>query len=392
MFVSVLKILYYIVREKGGKPVDNESKKQEMLEKMRERKREVKVVRKIVSIVALVFLLIIAIGGFTAYSYIKSALEPLDPESTEEIAIEIPMGSGVTSISQILEDNGIIKSAQVFKYYSKFKNESQFQAGAYNLTKSMTLDEIIESLKTGKVYREPVFAITVPEGLTLVQIADIFAKNTSYTAEEFMAKVTDQSFIDLMMANYPNLLTEDILGDNIRYALEGYLYPATYPFYEENPSLDMIIEEMISAMNTIVMEFKSGYEEREMTVHEFVTFASLLEEEATAQTDRETIASVFYNRLEIDMPLQTDPTVLYALGEHKNRVLYADLEVDNPYNTYKNKGLTPGPIAGAGKSSLEATINPSDTDYLYFLADSDGNNHFAKTYEEHLSNVSKYIK
>ena len=147
LFVSVLKILYHIEREKGGEPVDNESKKQEMFEKMRERKREVKVVRKIVSIVALVFLLIIAIGGFTAYSYIKSALEPLDPESTEEIAIDIPMGSGVTSISQILEDNGIIKSAQVFKYYAKFKNESQFQAGAYNLTKSMTLDEIIESLK-----------------------------------------------------------------------------------------------------------------------------------------------------------------------------------------------------------------------------------------------------
>ena len=376
--------------KKGGEPVDNESKKQEMLEKMRERKREVKVVRKIVSIVALVFLFIIAIGGFTAYSYIKSALEPLDPEATEEIAIEIPMGSGVTSISQILEDNGIIKSAQIFKYYAKFKNESQFQAGAYNLTKSMTLDEIIESLKT--VYREPLFAITVPEGLTLEQIADIVAKNTSYTAEEFMAKVTDQSFIDLMMAKYPNLLTEAILGDNVLYALEGYLYPATYPFYEENPSLDAIIEEMISAMNTIVMEFKSGYEERGWTVHQFVTFASLLEEEATAQTDRETIASVFYNRLEIDMPLQTDPTVLYALGEHKNRVLYADLEVENPYNTYKNKGLTPGPIAGAGKSSLEATINPSDTDYLYFLADSDGNNHFAKTYEEHLSNVAKYIK
>lgn len=372
--------------------MDNESKKQEMFEKMRERKREVKVVRKIVSIVALVFLFIIAIGGFTAYSYIKSALEPLDPEATEEIAINIPMGSGVTSISQILEDNGIIKSAQIFKYYAKFKNESQFQAGAYNLTKSMTLDEIIESLKTGKVYREPVFAITVPEGLTLEQIADIVAKNTSYTAEEFMAKVTDQSFIDRMMAEYPNLLTEAILGDNVLYALEGYLYPATYPFYEENPSLDAIIEEMISAMNTIVMEFKSGYEERGWTVHQFVTFASLLEEEATAQTDRETIASVFYNRLEIDMPLQTDPTVLYALGEHKNRVLYADLEVENPYNTYKNKGLTPGPIAGAGKSSLEATINPSDTDYLYFLADSDGNNHFAKTYEEHLSNVAKYIK
>ena len=372
--------------------MDNESKKQEMFEKMRERKREVKVVRKIVSIVALVCFAILAIGGLAVYGYINSALKPIDPKATEEIAIDIPMGSGVTAISQILEDNGIIKSAQVFKYYAKFKNESQFQAGGYNLTQAMTLDEIIESLKTGKVYREPIFTITVPEGLTLDQIADIVAKKTSYTAEEFMAKVNDQAFINTMMSQYPNLLTDAILADNIRYPLEGYLYPATYPFYEENPSLDAIIVEMISAMDTVVAEFKSGYEERGLTVHQFVTFASLLEEEATAQTDRETIASVFYNRLAIDMPLQTDPTVLYALGEHKNRVLYADLEVDSPYNTYRNKGLTPGPIAGAGKSSLEATINPSKTDYLYFLADSEGNNHFAKTYDEHLSNVSKYIQ
>ena len=260
------------------------------------------------------------------------------------------------------------------------------------MTKAMTLDEIIESLKTGKVYREPVFTLTVPEGLTLDQIAKVIEKKTSYTAEEFMAKVNDKAFIESMMGEFPQLLTNDILGENIRYPLEGYLYPATYPFYVEKPPLDEIIHTMISSMNTVVLEYKAGYEERDMTVHQFVTFASLLEEEATASTDRETIASVFYNRLKIDMPLQTDPTVIYSLGEHKNRVSYEDLEVENPYNTYKHPGLTPGPIAAPGKSSLEAAISPSDTDYLYFLADKDGNNHFAKTYEEHLSNVDKYIK
>lgn len=392
MFVSLLKILYHIEREKGGEPVDKESMKQEMMEKMKERKSEVKVVRKLVAIIALAFLLIFAIGGFIAFSYIKSALEPMDPDSEEEVAIEIPMGSGVTTISQILEENEIVKNARIFKYYAKFKNESSFQAGNYTMSKAMTLDEIIESLKTGKVYREPVFTLTVPEGLTLVQISEVIEKKTDYTAEEFMAKVTDKAFIETMMGEFPQLLTEDILKENIRYALEGYLYPATYPFYVEKPPLEEIIRTMISSMNTMVLEYKAGFEERNMTVHQFVTFASLLEEEATASTDRETIASVFYNRLDIDMPLQTDPTVLYSLGEHKDRVLYEDLEVQDPYNTYKNTGLTPGPIAAPGKTSLEATISPSDTDYLYFLADKDGNNHFAKTYEEHLSNVSKYIK
>ncbi|MEO4052194.1 endolytic transglycosylase MltG [Solibacillus sp. CAU 1738] len=372
--------------------MDNEEKKKEMFTKMKNRKKEVKVVRRITGVIAIIVLTILIAVGFFSYKYVTSALKPVNPEATKEIAIEIPMGSGITSIAAILEKNGIIKDARIFKYYTKFKNESQFQAGNYTMTQAMTLDEIIESLKTGKVYREPVFTLTVPEGLTLDQIAAVVAKKTDYTPEQFMEKVTDKAFIEKLMGDFPNLLTEEIYGENIRYALEGYLYPATFPFYEENPTLDEIIKVMVSAMNNIVSEYRSALEEKEMTVHELLTFASLLEKEATAQTDRETIASVFYNRLNIDMPLQTDPTVLYSLGSHKERVLYEDLEIDNPYNTYKNVGLPPGPIAGAGKVSIEAALNPSNTDYLYFLADESGTNHFAKTYEEHLANIAKYLK
>lgn len=384
--------MYHNEREKGGTPVLNENSKQEMFKKMKERKGEVKTVRKIVGIIALVVLIVIAIAGYSSYSYITSALEPVDPESNKKIEVEIPMGSGITSISSILEQKGIIKDASIFKYYTKFKNESDFQAGNYSLTQSMTLDEIIESLKTGRVYREPVFTMTVPEGLTLEQIANVIEKNTSHSAEKFMERVTNQSFIEQMMTEYPELLTEDILNENVRYALEGYLYPATYPFYEKDPTLDDIIKTMLTSMNTIVSEYTTVLAEKEMSVHEFLTFASLLEEEATAQTDRETIASVFYNRMNINMPLQTDPTVLYALGTHKDRVLYEDLEVKNPYNTYVNVGLPPGPIAGAGKTSIEATLNPTETEYLYFLADKEGTNHFAKSYDEHLANIKKYLR
>lgn len=361
-------------------------------EKMKNRKSEVKIVRKIVLIITLVLFLVVAIGGFSAYSYITSALEPVNPESIDQIDIEIPMGSGVTSISNILEENGIVKNAQIFKYYAKFKNESQFQAGSYTMTQSMTLDEIIESLKTGKVYREPVFAMTVPEGLTLDQMAGIVEKNTPYLAQEFMDRVTDQSFIEELMGEYPDLLTDEIFGENIRYALEGYLFPATYSYFEENPPLDDIIRDMLTATNNLVTTLGVTASEEGFSVHEFLTFASLLEEEATAQTDRETIASVFYNRLDIDMPLQTDPTVLYALGSHKDRVLYEDLEIENAYNTYKNKGLPPGPIAGAGRVSMEAALNPTDTEYFYFLADKEGTNHFAKTYDEHLANIEQYLR
>lgn len=371
---------------------NNESKKQEMMEKMKIRKKEGRVVRRIVTIVTLVILLIIGIVGVSGYFYVTSALEPTNPDATTEIPVEIPMGSGISTISSILEENGIIKNARIFKYYTKFKNESNFQAGNYVMTQSMTLDEIIESLKTGKVYHEPVFSITVPEGLTLEQISEIIAKHTEYTSEQFMELVTSEEFIQNMMGSYPGLISEEVFNSSIRYTLEGYLYPSTYAFYEENPSLQEIVSMMISLTNDVVMQYGSLLEEKEMTPHQLLTFASLLEEEATAQTDRETIASVFYNRLEIDMPLQTDPTVLYALGSHKDRVLYEDLEVDNPYNTYVIQGLPPGPIANAGKISIEAALNPTDTEYLYFLADPEGNNHFAKSYEEHLQNIDEFLE
>ncbi|KOY81004.1 endolytic transglycosylase MltG [Lysinibacillus macroides] len=372
--------------------MDNGSKKQEMFAKMQEKKSEVKIVRKIVAITAIVFVLIIGIGGLIGYNYVKGALKPLDPDATKTIAVEVPIGSGLSSISTLLEEKGVIKDARVFKYYAKFKNESQFQAGNYDLTQAMTFDELIESLKTGKVYRKPVFTMTIPEGLTLEQIGQIIEKKTPYTQQEFMDLVTSDTFVQQMMANYPELVTEAVLADNIRYDLEGYLYPATYSYYEEKPSLEAIVEEMVAAMNNVVKNYSDVLAEKQMSVHQLLTFASLLEEEATAQTDRETIASVFYNRINTDMPLQTDPTVLYALGDHKDRVLYEDLEVDNAYNTYKNKGLPPGPIAGAGKTSIEATLNPSDTEYFYFLADKEGVNHFSKTYDEHLQKVEKYLR
>ncbi|WP_342581548.1 endolytic transglycosylase MltG [Ureibacillus sp. FSL W7-1570] len=370
----------------GGTYVD-----QEMMEKIKQRKQEGKVVRRIVARVTVIVIACILFIGIFGTLYVKSALKPVDPESEEQIQVEIPMGSGISNISKILEKSGIIKDATIFKYYAKFKNQSNFQAGNYTMTPSMTLDEILESLKTGKVYREPVMTITVPEGMTLEQIGKIVEKRTKYTKEQFMERVNSKEFIENVMSTYPELFTDEILNGNIRYPLEGYLFPATYSFYDENVSLDDIILPMIDKTNSVIGEYKSLLAEKEMTVHELLTFASLLEEEATEKTDRETIASVFYNRLEIGMPLQTDPSVLYALGGHKERVLYEDLKVQNPYNTYVNPGLPPGPIANAGVVSIEAALNPTDTEYLYFLADKEGNNHFAKSFEEHLQNKNQYI-
>lgn len=364
----------------------------DQLKRLQEQRHEKRIVRKIVMYVGIAIIAIALIGSISSYFYISNALKPVDPDNKKAVKIELPIGSNIDTISQTLEDKGVIRNAKIFKYYTKFKNASGFQAGTYQIPPSMSIDDIIKSLKTGKVYRKADLQITIPEGLTLDRIGNIIAKNTDYTSKEFMKLVTNEKFIKEMKAKYPETVTKDINGKDIRYKLEGYLYPSTYDFFTKKPTLEEIVEKMIAQTDAIVRSYEPQLKELGMTPHEFLTFASLLEREATAQTDRETIASVFNNRIEQGMPLQTDPTVLYALGEHKDRVLYKDLEVKNPYNTYLNKGLPPGPIANAGRASLDATVDPAKTKYLYFVADKDGNNHFAETYVEHQNNVAKYIK
>lgn len=391
-FFFLYVFLYNEIGNKGGVPVRNETKKDIMFNKMKSKKKEVKLVRKIVLIITFLIIVVGGVGGLVVYNYVESALLPLDPNSEKTITVDIPIGSGLDTISNELEKSGIIKNAKIFKYYAKFNNESQFQAGEYSLTKAMTLDEIIESLKSGKIYREPVFSLTIPEGLTIEQIGQVVEKNTKHSADEFFALVTSEEFVDRMMVKYPNILAAEIKGENVRYALEGYLFPATYPFFEENPSIESIVDTMLANTDKVVSSYVDLLQAEEKSVHWLLTFASLLEEEATAQTDRSTIASVFNNRIEEGMPLQTDPTVLYAKGTHKDRVLFEDLEFDSPYNTYQNTGLPPGPIANAGKTSIEAALDPSDTDYFYFLADKEGTNHFSVTYEEHLQNIDKFLK
>ncbi|WP_313234864.1 endolytic transglycosylase MltG [Sporosarcina ureae] len=378
------------VRLVGKEP---QRKKDVMFERMLEQKEEVRTVRKIVFWIVAVVLVVGIVGGFSVYTYIKSALEPVDPDSEKIIEVEIPIGSGLDMISEKLQESGIIKNARIFKYYAKVNNEADFQAGTYGLTQSMTPDELIKSLKTGVVYRTPALTITIPEGLTIDQIAERTSEKTTITKEQFMEYVTNEQVIQEYIAKYPEVITKEILNENIRYALEGYLFPATYPFFEEKPTVKEVVDTMVDATVQNVIPYKAYWAEKDKnrSVHKMLTFASLLEKEATGQSDRETIASVFNNRIEQDMPLQTDPTVLYALGEHKARVMNEDLKVENVYNTYKNKGLPPGPIANAGTASLQATVEPSNTGFLFFLADKDGVNHFAKTYEEHLKNKAKYI-
>jgi UPF0755 protein len=370
---------------------NKETIKESIRQKLLEMQSEARIVRKIVLIIAVVLFLAVGGAALGGYFYIKSALKPANPESKAEKKVEIPIGSSVSGIAQILEDHGIIKDARVFKYYVKFKNESGFMAGEYKLKPSMTIPEIIEQLKTGKAMKEVAIKITIPEGKQLKQIAGIIAEKTNKNEEEVFKQLNDKNFVKAMMAKYPDILTDEILNKNVKYPLEGYLFPATYPFYKENPTVEEIVTAMLDKTKSVLQEYEGQMTEKKFTVHQLLTMASLIEEEATEKADRDRIASVFYNRIKTGMPLQTDPTVLYAKGKHQERVLYEDLKVDSPYNTYKHQGLPPGPIANAGVTSIEAALNPEKTDFLYFLATADGDVIFTKTLDEHNKAKAKYI-
>lgn len=367
------------------------TKKEVIRQKMLEQHHEARVVRKIVSIISILMLLLIVVIGGGGYLYIQSALKPVDSTSKNQKTIEIPLGSSVTGIGEKLEANGIIKNAKVFKYYVKLKNEGGFMAGDYQLSPSMDVAEIVSRLKTGKVLAKASFKIAIPEGKQLTEIAAIMAKSTNQKEEDVFTKLNDKEFIKTLMAKYPDILTDEILHSTVKYPLEGYLFPATYPFYKPNPSVEEVVTAMLDKTRNVLSNYAEESKEKKLSVHQLLTMASLVEEEATVKADRKTIASVFYNRMKKGMPLQTDPTVLYALGKHKDRVLYEDLEVKSPYNTYKNTGLPPGPIASPGKDSIEAALEPQATDYYYFLATAEGNVIFTKTLEEHNQEKAKHI-
>lgn len=361
------------------------------LKRRRKRAEEASTVRKIVAIILSCILIIIVAGGITGYMYVKSTLEPVDPNSDEQVNVEIPLGSSSSEIANSLQENGVIKNSMVFRFYTKFRNVAEFQAGEYQLSPSMTYDEIIAELKTGTVVEEVVLRVTIPEGKTIDEIAELYSLKANVKKEEFLEKTEDEAFIDELIEEYPDILSDNILDEEVRTPLEGYLFAATYEFYEEQPSPEDIIHMMLDKTENVVNSYREEINEQELTIHEALTMASLVEKEAVRENDRKEIAGVFYNRLEDGMRLQTDPTVLYALGKHKERVLYEDLEVESPYNTYYADGLPPGPISNFGESSLEAALVPNETNNMYFVAAPDGKVYFSVTFAEHKEKTARYL-
>jgi len=352
-----------------------------------------KTVRKIIIRMGIIFLVAISILVFMGYRYITQGLNPIDAESEEVIEIEIPSGSTRRDIANILEKNELINSSLIFDFYVRFSEETHFQAGTYLMSPSMSVKEIVSYLNEGgtPIMDQPIFSLTIPEGFNIEEIAERMDEKTDFSRDEFMDLIQNDEFVEQMGEKYPDLLKDALAAEETRYVLEGYLFPATYDIFEET-TLEDTVEQMISRMNQVVQPYLEVISERNLNVHEILTLASYIEKEGVSEEDRELISGVFYNRLEEGMLLQTDPSVSYALGEHRESTTYKDLEVDSPYNTYKYSGIGAGPIGSPSKGAIEASVYPAETDYLYFLADiHTGNIYYAEDYDEHLRLKEEYI-
>jgi UPF0755 protein len=338
--------------------------------------------------VILSLLLLMAAGAGGVLLYIWNGLKPAPPG--EPVRIEIPKGTSANRTAELLERHGIIRNAFLFKYYLQMKNEGDhFQAGLYEMRPGMTNDEIIAMLNEGRTVKPPTFRFTIPEGYTLEHIADKLA------AEGLIDKTKFLELADSPEARKWSSAAASIPDDErLIHPLEGYLFPETYEMETGSTEADILkrmMAELDRKLDQLPEDWQEILEERNMTLHELLTVASLIEREVAIAEERPIVASVIYNRLARGMPLQVDATVQYALGETKDRLLDEDLGIDSPYNTYKIPALPPGPIASPSLASILAALEPEDTDYLYYVLMRDGSRThlFAKTIEEHQRNIRK---
>lgn len=338
---------------------------------------------------ACILLICIAVIAVAAVHFTRNWVVPPNASDTSVVEVEIPEGATVSDMGAQLEEQGLIRSAGSFSLYVRLTGTAQnLQAGVHRLSPSMTLGEVVSSLQEGAA-EAGLDKVTVNEGLTVDQIGDVIAESTSYSKEDFMALMTDDAFLQQLVSEYP-ILTDAYNTPNVRYVLEGYLFPATYDFNDED-GLESLVRQMVSKTDEVLAKYQADIDASSYNVQQLMSIASLVEKEGMTTEDRKLIAGVFYNRLEQGMAIQSDISVLYALNTHKEMVSYEDLEVDSPYNLYLNTGLPPGPMNSPSEDAIVAALEPTDSDYIYFYANlKTGEVFYTADYEQHLAWQEEY--
>ncbi|HOV79535.1 MAG TPA: endolytic transglycosylase MltG [Bacillota bacterium] len=312
--------------------------------------------------------------------YITASLSPVAARANaRDVVVVVPQHATASQVGKILKQHRLIRNSLMFSLYARFTGmDGMIRAGQYRLSNSMPAPVILRELVEGRLLAE---MVTVPEGFTTSQVAELLVSKGLADREKFISAAASEDFPYSFLEGLPE-------GER---RLEGYLFPDTYQVIrgtEETAIINMMLQRFEREMAEL--DYPARARSMGLTVHQAVTFASMVEREAKIDEERPVIAGVIYNRLKMSMPLQIDATVQYALGSSRETLYYRDLEVDSPYNTYKNTGFPPGPIAMPGRVSLLAVVNPDRNDYLYYVAKEDGSHAFARTLAEHDANRERY--
>jgi peptidoglycan lytic transglycosylase G len=320
----------------------------------------------------IVALILTTIGVRTYLQFQPSS--PAGTTATPPTIVYIKPKTGVQEIAQLLQEAGVIRNPWVFLALAYLQGSlTRLQAGEYEFTTNMSLVEILHRLETGRILTHQV---TIPEGFTALDIAQLLASERLADADHFMALVNDAGFADR-------------LGLPVS-TLEGYLFPDTYRL-SRGMSEEEIIRSMVARFREVLpSNFEAQAERLNLDMHGIITLASLIEKEAKLDSERPVVSAVFYNRLRRNMPLQSDPTAIYGADNSHRRVTAIDLQRKTPYNTYLKAGLPPGPIANPGMASILAALNPARVNFLYFVAKNDGSHFFSRTLDQHVDAVRNY--
>ena len=348
---------------------------------------------KVVRNILIILIAIIGIGLILIGAYFNNSLSPVNKDSTDKVVVVIPSGASTKQIGNILKKEGLIKNSDFFYLYARVYNINDFQASTYELSPSMGLDDIINVIRKGNNYNPNVVTITFQEGINMRKVAEIIASKTNNTTNDVFDKLKDTTYLDKLIEEYW-FITNEIKNSNIYYSLEGYLYPNTYFLDNKEVSVEEIFKIMLDEMGKKLEPYKDKIEKSKYSVHQLLTVASITESEGVTLEDRKNITSVFYNRLSINMSLGSDVTTYYAFKVEMNERDLKTSEI-NTYNPYNTRGpqmagkLPVGPVSNPSVNSIIASIEPNNTNYLYFVADKNRKVYFTKTYKEHLSKISE---
>jgi len=303
---------------------------------------------------------------------------PVNPFDLSMKKIEVPRGSSVRGTQQILVSRGLLPRWSLFRPIVKLLGlQNRIQAGVYLLSPSDPLPRVIAKLVVGETVPPLEARVTFPEGTSIYKMGKIMESNGFSDWRDFQGLVNEGITAGLR-GKFWNIF-KYVPSES----LEGYLYPDTYQFFL-NASAEVLAAAMVERFDQVVMPYwESNKQKTKFGLHEILTLASIIEKEAQKPEERSVIASVFYNRLKIGMPLAADPTIKYALENPSKKVFYDQLNVKSPYNTYKVRGLPPGPICNPGLASIKAALFPAKTEYLFFVAKADGSHAFSKTWQQH---------